>query len=85
MYSEGVYEYSLRDWEVFGSTSLGDCHTKDLKILLTATQCDAHYIKSKENNTSAYAVGLRLTMLEIHWYQYQTVAEMALKRRLTIC
>ena len=36
---------------------------------------------SKVNNASAYAVGLRLTMLQIYLYQYWTVAETQKKGR----
>ena len=36
---------------------------------------------SKGNNASAYVIGLRLTMLQTHLYQYWTVAETQLIRR----
>ena len=46
-------------------------------MVLTASQCDAPHKMSlsKVNNASAYAVGLRMTMLQIYLYQYWTMAE----------
>ena len=52
---------------------------KTLKMVLTASLCDAPNIKSlsKVNNVSTYAVvGLPLTILKIYDYQYWTMAEM---------
>jgi hypothetical protein len=52
---------------------------KTLKMVLTASLCDAPNIKSlsKVNNVSTYAVvGLPLTILKIYHYQYWTMAEM---------
>ena len=48
--------------------------------------CDAPHIKSmrKGNNVSESVVGLRLTMLQIYLYQYWTVAETQLKKKLAI-
>ena len=56
---------------------------KTFKMVKTAALRDAQHMKSlsKGNNASAYAVWLRLTMLQIHLYQYWTVAETQLKRR----
>ena len=52
-------------------------------MVLTASQCEAPHIMSMSqvNNASAYAVGLRLTMLQIYLYQYWTVAETQKKGR----
>ena len=70
IYSLMVY-YPLRDRELFGSNPLG---ALSHKRILTANLCDAPHIKSlsKGNNASAYikAKGLRLTMLQLHLYQY---------------
>ena len=46
-------------------------------MVLTASLCDAPYLMSlsQVNNVSAYAVWLRLTMLQIYLYQYWTMAE----------
>ena len=50
-------------------------------MVLTASQCDAPHIMSLSYNASAYAAGLRLTMLHIYLYQYWTVAETQKKGR----
>ena len=46
-------------------------------MVLTASLCDTPHIMSLSyvNNASAFAVGLRLTMLQIYLYKYWTVAE----------
>ena len=56
---------------------------KTLEMVLTAFLCDAPHIMSLSlvNNASAYAVGLRRTMLQIYLYQYLTVAELQKKGR----
>ena len=56
---------------------------KTLNMVLTASQCDAPHIMSlsQVNNASVYAVGLRLTMLQIYLYKYQTVAKTQKKKR----
>ena len=47
---------------------------KNLKMV-TATLCDASHINSssKRNNTSAYVIMLRLTIVQIHLYQFWTL------------
>ena len=52
-------------------------------MVLTASQFDAPHIMSlsQVNNASAYAVGLRLTTLQIYQYKYWTVAETQKKGR----
>ena len=66
----------VRNREVLGSNP----HTKDFK---NGNLCDAPNIKilSKENKASAYVLGMRLTMLQIHLYQSWTMADMQLKKR----
>ena len=65
------YRNPLRDREVLGSNPPG---ARSYQRLLygTATLCDAPHLKSlnKVNNASTCVVGLRLTMLKIHLYQY---------------
>ena len=54
-------------------------------MILTATLCDFSHIKSlsKVNNMSAQCMSwLRLTMQQIHLYQYWNVVEKKLKKRL---
>ena len=59
-------------------------HTKDFKNGTNYISVHDHnHIRSlsQVNNASAYAVGLRLTMLQIYLYQYWTVAETQKKGR----
>ena len=53
-------------------------------MVLTTSLCDVPHINEFElgNNASAYAVGLRLTMLHIYMYQYWTVAETQKEREI---